>query len=241
MKIKSTSMIIAFIAGIISSLLVSGYFQGIISYFFNLFSKLQFLTLISFLIGLFGIVLAIISYVLQKRKLHLLRNAAEHAIVKNGQYSIEPQYKPLKIFISSLLTDMEDERQVVINALEKFPMVKPIYAEVFDSHSRAPSEIYANKLKDSDIIILLLGKRLSPHSENEYYIAMKYKKPILVFVEKGEWESSKEIRKFLSHIPLSWITFSTNEELEERVIHSISNMLISIYRKTEKSHSPIEL
>jgi hypothetical protein len=192
------------------------------------------LVAISTLVVLLSVSLSLVTTILQVRGARTLRSAAEEVISQKGAYSLEPPAKPLKVFISSTMADLAEERQVVKDALNQFPMVEPVLFEEFGAPIASPREMSLGVLKDADIFVLILGMRYSPLVEEEYRAAVQLGKPILVFVKKGAWEPSKEMQTFLTKIPLTWAVFSSNEDLRRQVQLSIADILINAYRRLKE-------
>ncbi|MCM4162769.1 MULTISPECIES: DUF4062 domain-containing protein [unclassified Arenibacter] len=93
-----------------------------------------------------------------------------------------------KIFISSTIADLPNERSAALKAVEKvggFPLMSEFTMEAQSADSLTAC---LNKVKESDIYILILGGRYGWQPEEkesitelEYQTALAEKKPILVF------------------------------------------------------------
>jgi ppGpp synthetase/RelA/SpoT-type nucleotidyltranferase len=79
------------------------------------------------------------------------------------------------VFISSTSTDLEVERAAAIAALNRLSMV-PIAMEYFQADRRQPSEVIADRLGESDAVLLMIGSRLGSKlpDSNKYFLELEY-------------------------------------------------------------------
>jgi hypothetical protein len=96
----------------------------------------------------------------------------------------------MKVFISSVISGMEDYRAAAREAIESLGHAA-IAAEDFGASPNSPQQVCLAGVRDADVIALLLGARygtpqasgLSP--THEEYREARGAKPILVFAQTG--------------------------------------------------------
>jgi hypothetical protein len=97
----------------------------------------------------------------------------------------------MKVFISSLISDFEPERQAARRAVETLRF-QPIMAEDFGAQPTSPQVACLRGVRDSDLVVLILGKRygaIPPGSSlsatHQEYREARASKPVLAFVQQG--------------------------------------------------------
>ena len=90
---------------------------------------------------------------------------------------------PVKIFISSKLQDLKTERDIAERIIlnHKYDVSR---CEKWGASARHTEDTCRKKVRESDIIIFILGKYYSHMTEVEYIEAKKWKKPCLAFVKQ---------------------------------------------------------
>lgn len=109
-----------------------------------------------------------------------------------------------KIFISSTREDLKEEREKLINFIDSLPDCKAIAMEKFSASKDRSKELCLTELRDSNVLILILGFKYGSIDEEEgisfteieYNAAKQLGKlnmPIFVFVKQGsEWTSEEQ-------------------------------------------------
>ena len=96
----------------------------------------------------------------------------------------------MKIFVSSLILGMKSQRSQAREAIEALRH-QPIMAEDFGARPSSPQVACLTGLRQSELIILILGARYGTPQESglsathEEYREARGNKPVLVFVEQG--------------------------------------------------------
>lgn len=110
----------------------------------------------------------------------------------------------MKIFISSVISGMEDYRSAAREAAENLGY-SVTAAEDFGASPSSPQQVCLAGVRDADVVVLLLGARygtpqksgLSP--THEEYREARGQKPVLVFVQKGVTPEPDEA-KFVAEV-----------------------------------------
>jgi len=138
---------------------------------------------------------------------------------------------PIKVFVSSVMSELTDERETIADAIRKLLITKPWLFEQSPPSSNSAEETYLNQVKQADIFILIIGRRISDAVIKEYETAKSANKPILAFIKSGEKDdSSKNLINTISE-DIKWGEFSTKEELFEFAQAAISIELIKGYKR----------
>lgn len=144
----------------------------------------------------------------------------------------------LRVFISSTMEDMQEERNAVANAIDRYFFWESVYAESFVARSKSPREVCLEEVRRSHIYVGIYKNRYGyiPSENNpkrrsvtvlEYYEAKKNELPILIFVSKNAGDIEKELHEFLAQLTDfdegHWNKkYSTIEDLVESVLNAIS-------------------
>ena len=139
--------------------------------------------------------------------------------------------KRFKIFISSVVSELETERWIVRYATEELgPQYNPQIIENYSARPEPRNELCLKAVKECDIFILLLGEKYETQIEAEYNAARETGKPILIFVKDVDVAKREpRLEAFLSHLrdPNTgyWVKlFSTNEQLRTEVMRAFKEM-----------------
>ena len=164
--------------------------------------------------------------------------------------------KKLKVFISSTMDDLQEERMAVADAINKKIFWEAKYAESFTARTESPREVCLEEVRDSHIYIGIFKNRYGyiPSESNpqgcfavvlEYYEAKKKKIPIFIFIDKNNNKRESKLIEFIKVITDfdkgHWRKeYSTTDELVQftieavnREITKISVETINAKRKTE--------
>lgn len=97
----------------------------------------------------------------------------------------------MRVFISSLISGFGPERQAARRAVETL-RYQPIMAEDFGAQPHSPQVACLQGVRDSDLVILILGERygaIPPGSSlsatHQEYREARASKPVLAFVQQG--------------------------------------------------------
>ena len=139
---------------------------------------------------------------------------------------------PLLIFISSDMSELKEERQAVRQAIEQIPLARPWLFEFSPASTDTLEESYLIKVRECDIFVLILSRRLSSAVNREWREAKS--RPRLVFVESsevGQLDRDEETKRFISEVDVKWKEFKNTGELRKEVTEAISDELTKGYRR----------
>lgn len=152
--------------------------------------------------------------------------------------------KPLKpkIFVSSTVKDLPNEREAAKRAIEKIPAI-PIMSEYTMNAVDKPSvQACVDEVKKADFYILILGARYGWELENgisitelEYDTAFKEGKPIFVF--NTEYEKEKKQRQFAHKAGSQrfWKTITNAYQLEAEIGKSYKQYMEEQYYEKQNA------
>ncbi|MBZ4039027.1 DUF4062 domain-containing protein [Novilysobacter selenitireducens] len=135
----------------------------------------------------------------------------------------------MKVFVSSLISGMEEERAAVRRAIELLGH-EAVMAEDFGARASSPQISCLQGLRGADLVVLVLGPRYGAQqpsglsATHEEYREARSHKPILSFVQHGEAESAQA--ELIAESG-SWEgglyrdNFSTPEELHQKVTQAL--------------------
>jgi hypothetical protein len=138
----------------------------------------------------------------------------------------------MKVFLSSVISGMEDYRAIARRAAETLGHTV-LAAENFGASPLSPQQVCLGAVRDADVVVLLLGARygapqgsgLSP--THEEYREARGKKPVLAFVQSGV-AREREQQAFVDEVS-TWEgggyreTFDSPESLAAAVTRGLHN------------------
>lgn len=141
----------------------------------------------------------------------------------------------MKVFVSSLISGMEAEREAARQAIRLFQH-EPIMAEDFGARPSSPQVACLSGLRESDLVVLILGDRYGAKqasglsATHEEYREARGNKPVLVFIREGEAEA--EQAAFGAEVS-SWEggllrpSFSTPAQLRDLVTRALHDYAVA--------------
>jgi Tfp pilus assembly protein PilF len=150
-------------------------------------------------------------------------------------------YEPrLTVFLSSSMAPKEflAEREFLVYLFRQDARLdhEQLYAIEMWAHGTSPSNEYADKVLESDIMILLLGSELRPAVRREVQLAKEKGIPILAF-QCTRYEPSSELEAFVTNELQQDVTLSKYAqltELAENVIRSLRKLVMDIFKQSER-------
>ncbi|HPE58009.1 MAG TPA: DUF4062 domain-containing protein [Bacteroidales bacterium] len=147
-----------------------------------------------------------------------------------------------KIFVSSTVFDLPNEREAAKRAIEKLPAI-PIMSEYTMNAVDKPSiQACVDEVKNSDFYILILGGRYGWKLENgvsitelEYDTAYKEGIPIFVFNTNYEKDEQQQIFSNKAGSQRFWKTVKNAFELEEEIKNSYNKYVEEKYYEKQNS------
>jgi hypothetical protein len=142
----------------------------------------------------------------------------------------------MDIFISSLITGMEAERDAVKNAIETLGH-RAVVAEAFGAKATSPQVACLKQVREADVVVLILGGRYGAAqpsglsaTHEEFREAQSARRPLLVFVQPGDREPAQaefvqEVGRWQSG--LFYEPFKDAAELGRKVTQALHNHLVA--------------
>ena len=142
----------------------------------------------------------------------------------------------MKVFISSLITGMEDYRTAARDAVETLGY-EPVMAEKFGAKPQTPQIACLDGLRQSGLVLLLLGADYGVKQSgglsatHEEYRDARGKRPVIAFVRSGA-SPDPDQEAFIKEVQ-GWETglfrgtFSTSQDLRNHVIRAIHEWQLS--------------
>lgn len=141
----------------------------------------------------------------------------------------------MKVFISSLISGMEQERAAAKRAIEALRH-EAVMAEDFGARASSPQVACLTGLRQADLVVLILGARYGAKqgsglsATHEEYREARGNKPVLTFVQEGEAEVDQAA--FIDEAG-SWesglfrASFSTPDELRDLVTRALHDYAVA--------------
>ncbi len=98
-----------------------------------------------------------------------------------GPHSHPQNMEPLRVFISSMMGELKEERQIAERAVEDLLGVLPWLFERSEASSQTPENLYLEQVRQADIVIWLVGSETSPAVTAEIHTCMDHGIPLLTF------------------------------------------------------------
>ncbi len=144
----------------------------------------------------------------------------------------------LRVFISSTMEDLEQERIDLATAISHNRLWEAVYAESFVARSRSPREVCLEEVRNSHVYVGIFKKRYGyiPDHDNprglsvvvlEYEEAKRNQIPVLIFISKDGSDRESRLAEFLQGVTDfnkgHWRKeYSTLEELIQFVLEAIN-------------------
>ena len=147
---------------------------------------------------------------------------------------VEP---PLRVFVSSLIGELSEERQVLRQAITGLGITKPWIFESTPASAQPVPESYLEKVRTCDFFVLLINENTSPAVEEEFQQALLHNRSILAFLKRENDELEKRrsstAESLIGRIPTKWATFRDPTDLAIKVRIAITDELIRRVRTDE--------
>ena len=163
----------------------------------------------------------------------------------------------LRVFISSTMDDLREERTAVADAISKNIFLEAVYAESFTARSESPREVCLEKVRRSNIYVGIFKDRYGyvPSNNNpkacsvvvlEYDEAKKNQLPLFIFIDKNDSTREGKLKEFLDEITDfdrgHWRKeYSNTEELVQFVLDAINRDITKSYVETLNAKRKTEM
>ncbi len=151
----------------------------------------------------------------------------------------------LKVFISSTMDDMVEERKALVHAINTNRFWESVHAESFVARSESPREVCIEEVRKSHIYIGIFKKKYGyiPKENNpnhfsvtviEYNEAKKNAIPIFIFIAKNTDNVEEKLQEFLIQLTdfdhgFLVSKYTTAEDLVNSVLDSINYEVTKSY------------
>ena len=140
---------------------------------------------------------------------------------------------PLVVFVSSVISGMEPERQAAWSAIQTIPLTRPWLFEFSSASSLPLEESYVSKVRGCDIFVLLLKDRVTDPVKAEVQTAQSARKPLLVFLGKN---APARLAAYARSLRVKYASFVDAETLSRLVAEAVGDELITGYRRHDLGH-----
>ncbi|CAG1012163.1 hypothetical protein ANRL4_04585 [Anaerolineae bacterium] len=153
------------------------------------------------------------------------------SLVATPHLTLEPGVEPpLLVFVSSLIGELSAERQALRQTIIGLSITKPWIFEFTPATAQPLEEAYLDKVRTSDLFVLLIDENVSPAVEKEFETALQHSRPILVFLKKDKDDKdahrSSAAKTLINRIPTKWATFSDPTDLALKARVTITDEII---------------
>jgi formylglycine-generating enzyme required for sulfatase activity len=139
---------------------------------------------------------------------------------------------PLKIFVSSMIGELESERVALQIALEQLPLTRPWVFEYTPPAADALEESYLRHVQNCDLLVLLVGQSISDPVRREWKEATDLGKQRLAFLKGGTpGPRSPEAEAFVGKIDVKWRAFGDARDLAGKATEAVVDLLIQNFRQ----------
>ncbi|MCX6031942.1 MAG: DUF4062 domain-containing protein [Chloroflexi bacterium] len=135
----------------------------------------------------------------------------------------------LLVFVSSVITGMEEERKAAQAAIEEsIHLTRSWLFEFSPASSLSLNESYLSKVRECDIFVLLLKDKLTDPVKTEVTTAQADAKPILVFLSTN---APRDVAAYAQLLGVRYAKFKDPNHLKGQVTEAVADELIREYRK----------
>lgn len=140
----------------------------------------------------------------------------------------------LRVFLSSSINEYTGHRDWIHRELSATPLIQAFVFENAPAQAIAAeaefTETYLRHLRESDIVVLVIGKELRQPVELEVEVALEHNIPILLFIEE-RYRDSDHAAKILKRVIGKYQTFMRATELSDKVVEAVYDYVITATRR----------
>jgi hypothetical protein len=149
----------------------------------------------------------------------------------------------LLVFVSSIMERKKDdlfaERDAAKEAIQGLGLTQPWRFEDSPASSLRVDYSYLNKIGESDLFLLILGREITGPVKMEYDAAIAAGKPLLIFLKKGD--RTPEAQAFVDAVKVKWKSFADAAALKLEVRTAIAEELIQAHRRKAVPLAPADV
>ncbi|SIQ84101.1 DUF4062 domain-containing protein [Solilutibacter tolerans] len=143
----------------------------------------------------------------------------------------------MEVFVSSLISGMEEDRAAVRRAIERLGH-RAVMAEDFGARPDSPQVACLRELRRSDAVVLVLGARYGAQqasglsATHEEYRSAQGEKPVIIFLKDGEQTPELEQADFVAEVSgweggLFRESYTDPQQLDALVTRALHRMALS--------------
>ena len=142
--------------------------------------------------------------------------------------------EPLRIFVSSVIEGLEEERQITIRAIDELAFAEAWAFENAPASSESLAQHYLNKVETADIVVWLAGARTTKPVAEEIRTAKACRKPLLIFLlPTAERDAETERLLKESKDGQKWREIQSTDALAREVHAAVKAEVTAGYRKRD--------
>ncbi len=134
---------------------------------------------------------------------------------------------PLRVFVSSVISGMEAERQAVRAAIDAIRLTRSWLFEFSSASSLPIPESYLREVCRCDIFVLLLSDRISDPVKEEVKTARDKKKPILAFLKQS---APEEVAEYARSVGATYARYDATQDLAKQVTRALHSEIADGFR-----------
>jgi hypothetical protein len=152
--------------------------------------------------------------------------------------------EPLKAFVSSVmrpsLEDFTEERKVAFEAVESLAPIACAWAfEREPASTKRLRESYIDEVKTCDLLLLIVGRVVTPAVREEFDTARDHEKPILAFV-KNVPQRDSGAAEVLALLDAKYDTFTAASELRDKIRSAVCGEILRRARGDGETHGSLK-
>ncbi len=145
-----------------------------------------------------------------------------------------PSEVKLRVFISSVIENLEEERQIAKEAVSNFPVTQPWLFEDTPASTVSPRELYLKKVREADLVIWLVGCKTTQPVIDEIHTCMNEGIGLLAFLLPS---GSRDVQTtdLIEEVQdrAKWKEVATSQNLECHIRSALHDEVILHYRSPE--------
>jgi hypothetical protein len=137
---------------------------------------------------------------------------------------------PFVVFISCIMEELSQERQILRTTLTALGITKPWMFELTPATNRDLDQKHLDNIRHCDFFILLIDENISPEVEREFDAAITFDRPIFAFLKKDKPDKdmlrSSQAKSLIQRIPTQCVAFTSLSDLALQARMAICDEII---------------
>lgn len=146
-------------------------------------------------------------------------------------HSVVPAEYPLRVFVSSVMSELKQEREELTKILTSYPLLSAWTFEFTPGSSEPVEDTYLRYVRESDLVIWLVGRETTKPVVKEVQEALASNRPLWV-VKLPVDERSEETKALLAKVGsrVKWIEVGSGG-LAQAIIPTLQDELARLWRR----------